>query len=142
MAAGTPDHMHGRPDDARAYAVDLQSLATIRHTVALNARRFGLADGPTNDLVLVANELATNVVRHGGGTGELWMWRRNGCVYCRVTDHGPGLREPQNAGHELTDPNALTGRGLWLIRQMIPNVAIDTGADGTTVTVSLPVVDR
>jgi len=138
MATGPPDHTVTRPDGVRPYAVDLQSLGTIRQTVAMHARRFGLADGPANDLVLVANELATNVVRHGGGKGELWLWRRNGCVYCQVGDHGPGIRDGNRAGYNLSDPNAVTGRGLWLIRQMTSHVAIDTGTDGTTVTVSVP----
>jgi anti-sigma regulatory factor (Ser/Thr protein kinase) len=35
------------------------------------------------------------------------------------------------------DPNALTGRGLWLIRQMSHQVHIETDSRGTTVTVTI-----
>jgi anti-sigma regulatory factor (Ser/Thr protein kinase) len=129
----------GRPEDAPTCAVDLSSLATLRGAVTEHGRDFGLVGEPLQDLVLVANELATNVVRHGGGTGQLWLWRSDGCVYCQVSDTGPGLRDGAHAGDKPTDANALTGRGLWLIRQMSAAVHLDTGAHGTTVTVTLPV---
>lgn len=127
-----------RPDSAHGYAVDLPALAQLRHAVTRHGQQFGLADGPLNDLILIANELATNVVRHGGGVGRMWLWHVDGCVYCQVADRGPGLRDPHDAGHKPSDPNALTGRGLWLIRQMSHQVQIDTNAQGTTVTVTIP----
>lgn len=128
-----------RPHDARAYGVDLRSLAAVRAAALLHGRQYGLSDGPLHDLVLIANELATNVVRHGGGVGRMWFWRRNGCAYCQVSDGGPGMQDPASAGEKPTDSNALTGRGLWLIRQMSDHVDIDTSNDGTTVTVTVPI---
>jgi anti-sigma regulatory factor (Ser/Thr protein kinase) len=126
-----------RPDSARGYAVDLPALAQLRNAIARHGQQYGLGDGPLNDLVLVANELATNVVRHGGGVGRMWLWHLDGCVYCQVTDRGPGLRDADHAGEKPLDPNALTGRGLWLIRQMSHRVHIETDAHGTTVTVTI-----
>ena len=128
-----------RPDDAPAYAVDLTSLASLRSAVTRHGREFGLADGPLNDLVLIANELATNVVRHGGGAGRMWLWATDGCVFCAVSDRGPGMRDAGQAGEKPSDTNALTGRGLWLIRRMSEAVHIDTSVRGTTVTVTVPV---
>lgn len=127
----------GRPADAKGLAVDLPALAQLRQAVTRHGQRFGLADGPLNDLVLIANELATNVVRHGGGVGRMWLWDLDGCVYCQVTDRGPGMRDPNQAGEKPDDPNALTGRGLWLIRQMSHQVHIETDGHGTTVTVTI-----
>jgi anti-sigma regulatory factor (Ser/Thr protein kinase) len=126
-----------RPDSARGYPVDLPALAQLRSAVTYHGRQFGLGEGPLNDLVLIANELATNVVRHGGGVGRMWLWRLDGCVYCQVTDRGPGLRDADHAGEKPGDPNALTGRGLWLIRQMSHQVHIETDAHGTTVTITI-----
>lgn len=140
---GAPIHIStggsgiGRPDDAAAYAVDLPALAQLRHAVTRHGQQFGLAEGPLGDFVLIANELATNVVRHGGGVGRMWLWHLDGCVYCQVADRGPGMRDPHNAGHKPSDPNALTGRGLWLIRQMSNQVHIETDGRGTTVTVTI-----
>ena len=128
-----------RPDGAHGYAVDLPALAQLRHAVTRHGEQFGLDDGPLNDLVLIANELATNVVRHGGGAGRMWLWQLDGCVYCQVTDRGTGMRHADDVGQKPTDPNALTGRGLWLIRQMSRQVQIETNAQGTTVTVTIPV---
>jgi anti-sigma regulatory factor (Ser/Thr protein kinase) len=128
-----------RPDTAAGYAVDLPALVALRHAVTRHGQQLGLAEGRLNDLVLIANELATNVVRHGGGVGRMWLWRRDGCVYCQVVDRGPGMSDPSHAGEKPNDPNALTGRGLWLIRQMSHQVHIDTTAQGTTVTVTIPI---
>ena len=128
-----------RPDSEAGYAVDLPALVALRHAVTRQGQQLGVAEGQLNDLVLIANELATNVVRHGGGVGRMWLWRFDGCVYCQVVDRGPGMSDPSNAGQKPDDPNALTGRGLWLIRQMSHQVHIDTTALGTTVTVTIPV---
>jgi anti-sigma regulatory factor (Ser/Thr protein kinase) len=140
---GAPIHVSSRssgivrPYGAPGYAVNLASLAQLRHAVIRHGQQFGLAEGPLNDLVLIANELATNVVRHGGGVGRMWLWHLNGCVYCQVSDRGPGMVDPNHAGERPHDPNALTGRGLWLIRQMSHQVHIETDAHGTTVTVTI-----
>ena len=90
-------------------------------------------------LYSIANELATNVIRHGGGVGRMWFWRRDGAAYCQVSDGGPGIQDPTSAGEKPTDSNALTGRGLWLVRQMSEHVDIDTSIDGTTVTVTVSI---
>jgi anti-sigma regulatory factor (Ser/Thr protein kinase) len=135
----TGSHDIVRPDSATGYAVDLPALVALRNAVTQHGQQLGLAEAQLNDLVLVANELATNVVRHGGGVGRMWLWRFDGCVYCQVVDRGPGMSDPSHAGQKPNDPNALTGRGLWLIRQMSRQVHIDTTAQGTTITVTIPI---
>jgi anti-sigma regulatory factor (Ser/Thr protein kinase) len=135
ISSGNPGIV--RPDAAQGYAVDLAALEELRHAVIRDGQRFGLTEGPLNDLVLIANELATNVVRHGGGVGRMWLWHLDGCVYCQVTDGGPGMHGAHRAGEKPRDPNALTGRGLWLIRQMSHRVHVETNAHGTTVTVTI-----
>jgi anti-sigma regulatory factor (Ser/Thr protein kinase) len=127
----------GRPSGTPALAVDRDALATVRHTVTGYARGSGLDDQAVNDLVLIANELAANVVLHGGGAGELFLWRASGLIFCQVTDHGPGMAEPERVGTVAVDQHTVTGRGLWLIRQMSDSVDIASGPDGTTVTVGL-----
>ena len=70
------------------------------------------------DLVLIANELATNVIRHGGGRGKMWLWCDDRGATCQVSDWGGGMPEPERAGTILADPESVEGRGLWLVRRM------------------------
>jgi CheY-like chemotaxis protein/anti-sigma regulatory factor (Ser/Thr protein kinase) len=134
---GSAPHVGGRPAGTPALAVDRDALTAVRRTVTGYARASGLDDEAVNDLVLIANELAANVVLHGGGDGELFLWRADSKVYCQVSDHGPGLAEPERAGTVAVGQHTVTGRGLWLIRQMSDSVTIDSGPDGTTVTVGV-----
>jgi serine/threonine-protein kinase RsbW len=113
-------------------AIDLQSLPRLRTTVATRAGQLGGGD-VRDDVVLVAHELATNVVRHGGGTGRLRLWREAGRIVCRVSDSGPGLG-PTCA--EPPGPSTPGGRGLWIARRLA-DVRIETGPSGTTVVAAL-----
>ena len=63
-----------------------------------------------NDLVLAANEIATNSVRHAGGWGLLRVWRDAGALVCEVTDHGSGLGALP-APHR-PEPDQVDGYGL------------------------------
>jgi anti-sigma regulatory factor (Ser/Thr protein kinase) len=125
------------PDETPAFTVDIGSLAGLRQEVSRQARRNGNTGTPAQDLVLIANEWATNVIRHGGGRGVMWLWRHGTALYCRATDRGRGMPDPQNAGSTAADPDATTGRGLWLIRQLSQRVHITSGPSGTTVTVAV-----
>jgi anti-sigma regulatory factor (Ser/Thr protein kinase) len=96
-----------------------------------------LGAGPrVDDLVLIAHELASNAVRHGGGSGRLRLWRDDYRVICRVSDGGRGIA---SVAEELPGPRSEGGRGLWIARRLAA-VRIDTGPGGTTVTaaVALP----
>ncbi len=130
-----------RPRDAPSRMVDLGSLAAVRSFVDQHARITGLPSDAVDDLVLAANELATNVVRHGGGHGWVWVWCTGGVVYCQMTDRGPGLTAPELAGESPSAPGALTGRGLWMIRKLTDRMLLETGPGGTTVTVATA-IDR
>ena len=41
--------------------------------------------------MVAVNELLTNAVRHGGGSGHVALWLEAGSVVCQVTDHGTGM---------------------------------------------------
>jgi serine/threonine-protein kinase RsbW len=116
------------------HIVDVDSLAAIRSIISKAGRSAGLSEDATTDLVLAVNELATNVVRHGGGTGLMWVWSANGCVFCRVTDSGPGMTVPRI---EPPPPGSVTGRGFWMIQRMTDKMDVQTGPHGTTVTIAI-----
>lgn len=111
----------------------------LRRQVAAHAQALGMSRRDVSTLKVVFSELATNVVRHGGGTGRVTVWRHGSQLYCQVTDHGPGIPDP-NAGNTPPDPTASHGRGLWMCRQMTIELIITTGdrQPGTAVTAVLP----
>ncbi|MEV6842195.1 ATP-binding protein [Actinoplanes sp. NPDC051411] len=113
--------------------ISLAGLEGLRTKVAAWMNRLGAAR-VRDDVVLVAHELATNVVRHGGGFGRLRVWRESGRIVCRVSDSGPGMpalvQEP-----EARRPG---GRGLWIARRLA-DVRIQSGPSGTVVVAAMPV---
>lgn len=130
------------PPAAHSFAVDLPALSRLRAEVARYGRDAGLDEETGNDLVLAVNELLTNVVRHGGGAGRMWLWHDDSWFYCLVADHGPGLpMAPKELFESQPTPTAPTGRGLWLIWQFVDRVRIQTGPGGTAVTIALPLAD-
>jgi anti-sigma regulatory factor (Ser/Thr protein kinase) len=65
------------------------------------------------DAVVVASELASNAVQHGGGDPVLELLRRDDRVVVRVGDEQSGL--PRRQPH---DPSASRGRGLLIVEAM------------------------
>jgi serine/threonine-protein kinase RsbW len=112
-------------------------LVSLRGAVAAHGDRLGLSPERLDDLLLIAHEMASNAIRHGGGRGRLRLWRRRDEVFCRVEDWGRGLAAGLNAGREIPAPGAASGRGLWLIRQLADDVHIRTGPAGTAVTATV-----
>ncbi len=124
-------------------AFDADTLYQLRSAVAAHGSDLGLVEATLTDLVLVAHELASNAVRHGGvnstDPGRLRLWRDRDAVLCEVSDHGPGVADPDTAGRFPPPPGANGGRGLWIIRQVVHDLAIETGPDGTTITAAISV---
>jgi anti-sigma regulatory factor (Ser/Thr protein kinase) len=111
----------------------LDGLSAVRRVAKQAARQSGADEYQADAVVIVANELATNAIMHGGGTGRLRVWRTPTHVVCEVSDSGPGLPDPFGAGWVPVPPEADCGRGLWLVRRLADTVEIDSGDGGTTV---------
>jgi anti-sigma regulatory factor (Ser/Thr protein kinase) len=113
--------------------ISLSGLEGLRTRITAWMNRLGAAK-VRDDVVLVAHELATNVIRHGGGFGRLRMWRERGRIVCWVSDAGPGMpalvREP--------DQQRPGGRGLWIARRLA-DVHIESGPSGTTVVAAMAI---
>jgi anti-sigma regulatory factor (Ser/Thr protein kinase) len=125
---------------------DVSGLIALRSAVAAHAAALGLPAGRSGDLVLMAHELATNAVAHGGGQGRLRMWCADDHIYCRVADRGPGLPPGSRAGRERPPLGATGSRGLWLVRVLADDLDIASGPAGTAITILMKVgggeVDR
>ena len=116
---------------------DRDDLYALRAAVAAHAAHLGAPPERVAHVVIVASELASNAVRHGGGGGRLRLWRTDGRVCCEVRDAGPGLADPR-AGTVPPSTRTAGGRGLWIVRRLASDVWIESGGYGTQVTAVLP----
>ncbi len=115
-----------------------KDLYALRAAVTAHAHAAGASPGSVDSLLIAVGELASNAVRHGGGTGTLRLWVSDGRLLCQVSDHGPGFTDPQLSGRDPIPPTAPGGRGLWIVRQICPHVSIDSDDTGTVVTIAVP----
>jgi anti-sigma regulatory factor (Ser/Thr protein kinase) len=112
---------------------DAGTLYALRSALAAHASDLGLTGPQLERLAIVAGELATNAVRHGGGTGRLRLWRDRSLLHCEISDRGPGI--PDTAvGATPPDPMTRSGRGMWICRQLSDALLIETEPNGSTVT--------
>jgi anti-sigma regulatory factor (Ser/Thr protein kinase) len=113
---------------------DADGLSALRAAVASRGVRLGMSGQSLGALMVVATELAVNVILHGGGSGRLRVWGDGFRVYCQVSDDGPGIAEPDTAGVQPVMATVDTGRGLWMARQFASELFIVSSVAGTTVT--------
>ena len=105
-------------------------LAPVRRFAADVAVEAGMEDR-TADVALVVGELATNSVRHGGGSGTLRLWRQGRALVCEVSDRGH-IVDPLIGRRRPLD-HQIGGRGLWLVNQLCDLVQIRSTPSGSTV---------
>ncbi|MDA0634800.1 ATP-binding protein [Nonomuraea sp. MCN248] len=111
---------------------DRDSLVALRREVERRSEQEGLAGLALYRFVVAVNEITTNAVRHGGGSGRLSLWKGPGRLRCEVTDRGGGL--PAGAEQAPAPPStAANGRGLLLARHGASRIDVRSGADGTSV---------
>ena len=114
---------------------DRDSLAAVRELVTERAMEAGLSHAHADVLVLAVNELATNSIRHGGGSGRLQVWEDGDFVICQVEDGGR-IEEPM-VGRLQPVLDETGGRGLWLANQLCDLVQVRTFEDGNVVRIHM-----
>ncbi len=134
--AGLIDELFGAPlDPAPGDAVAIEivgpQLVALREFVREQAVRHGIAADRVDDLVLAANEIGTNSVRHAGGRCTARVWFAGAAVVCEVLDGGH-FTDPL-LGRFAPPPDAARGRGLWLANHLCDLVQIRSSRAGTTV---------
>jgi anti-sigma regulatory factor (Ser/Thr protein kinase) len=115
---------------------DADGLYALRAAVAAHASRLGAVPPVLERLLIVAGELASNAVRHGGGSGRLRLWRTGTELRCQVSDQGPGMAD-RTVGSQPPGPIATSGRGMWICGRLCDDLIIESGGRGTTVTAVL-----
>jgi anti-sigma regulatory factor (Ser/Thr protein kinase) len=123
------------PTGTVTITVDLHTVRAARHFVAEQADRAGLAAERIENITIAVNELATNAVKYGGGSGELAVWAQDDRLVCQLSDGG-SLTDPL-AGRIPAAPEAPGGRGLLLVNQLCDLVRVHTTSAGTTTRIQL-----
>lgn len=108
-------------------------LAQVRSFVSRHGAQAGLSAERVEDLVLVANELATNSVLYGGADGTVGIWRNGHAVICEVRD--AGIIQDPLIGRRAPGTAQQGGRGLWMANQLCDLVQVRSSVKGTVVRV-------
>jgi len=106
-------------------------LAAMRAVVWRCAREAGLSDIRAADLVIAANEVAANTMRHARTAGTLAIWHDADEITCQVTD--TGVNHDPLAGARIPRNGATTGYGLWIVHRVCDRVDLHSDESGTTV---------
>jgi anti-sigma regulatory factor (Ser/Thr protein kinase) len=124
-----------RPTDAVLRGIyGAGDITATRRTVAQYARKVGLPEEKVEVLELAASELATNSVRHAGGTGSVAMWLTPGATIVEFTDSGH-VTDPLT-GRLMPSLEQEGGRGLYLVNQLCDLVQLRSSPQGTTIRIT------
>lgn len=123
LARPSAEPLSEPPGDVAQLAFGRRTLGDLRRVVRACAVGAGVEHERMLDLVLAANEVATNSVLHGGGKGVLRTWREPDAVVCEVRDAGHGIGDPL-AGRRRPGRTHPGGRGLWLANQLADLVQV------------------
>ncbi|GAA2888266.1 hypothetical protein Acy02nite_81530 [Actinoplanes cyaneus] len=108
---------------------DLDTVAALRAAVSRLLSVVGLPDPVRYKLVLAIHEAVANAIRHGGGSGRMWLWSHTGSLWCEISDDGPGL--PAHVTVPTVAPTDLAeGSGLWLINEVVDDLTITSTPTG------------
>lgn len=100
----------------------------------------------SSDLLIAASEAASNASKYGRREDERSELRVRCAlsgtdVLITVVDDGPGFA-PEQGSDEPPDPLAVGGRGMFLMRELMDDLAIDSRPSGTTVLMRRKVFDE
>lgn len=134
IPSGCDEPLPSPPPTARFLTFGIDNLARLRTLTDDAASAAGLGEARRKDLVLAVNELSTNAIRHGDGTGTFRLWERPQEIVCQVEDRGGPIADPL-VGRRLPVPHEGSGLGLWMVNQLCDLVEVRTSEQGTTVRV-------
>jgi anti-sigma regulatory factor (Ser/Thr protein kinase) len=106
-------------------------LEVVRHFVADRAHAGGLSGERMEGFVLAIDEVVTNSLRHGGGSGQMRIWSEDRSIVADVSD--AGVITEQLVGRIRPELDRSDGRGLWIANHFCDLVQIRSSAAGTTV---------
>lgn len=125
------DDLPRAPSDAECLSFDHNSLGLVRRTIDEAGQDAGLKSDRLDDYVLAVNEIATNSVRYGGGSGVLRWWDDASALICEISDSG-WIHDPL-AGRVRPPLDQPNGRGLWMANQLCDLLQLRSSPRGTVI---------
>ncbi|HEX6255528.1 MAG TPA: sensor histidine kinase [Euzebyales bacterium] len=106
-------------------------LAQLRAFVRAEARSAGLAPERVDDLVLAANEVASNSLMYAGGGADVRMWVTAEGVVCDIRDGG-SITDPL-MGRMAPGADEHDARGLWIVNEVCDLAQVRSSTAGSVV---------
>jgi anti-sigma regulatory factor (Ser/Thr protein kinase) len=127
--AGSEDAHPAEGQEAGVRVPDrLDSIPAARAFLARLLDGWGIADEVIDDASLLASELMSNAVKHGGGVVDLQIEAEDGLLHVGVHDNSDGAPTITEAG-----PSSPGGRGMWIVQSVAHDWGTDPDASGKTV---------
>jgi anti-sigma regulatory factor (Ser/Thr protein kinase) len=132
-----PDELVAALAPEPATAPDLRAVSSSGDPVALRealAAELAAAAVPparAMHMLVAANELFANAVRHGGGVRAVRAGLVDDWFVVEVTDAGPGFHDP-TAGFLPPRPDLHRGAGLWIARRLVSRLELLPADPGLT----------
>ena len=116
------DEPLSQPTSAAVLSFGDRQLRDVRRFVADQCVIAGVRGARSDEAVLAVNELATNSLLYGGGSGTLRVWTEAGVLIFEVQDRGC-IGDPL-VGRQRPALNSPGGRGLWIVNQVCDLVQV------------------
>jgi serine/threonine-protein kinase RsbT len=111
-------------------------VAAIRRSARSLAGDVGFDLHDSERIAIATTEVATNLVRHAGGGHIAISPIMGACgagIQIMSTDHGPGIRDVEQALRDGFSTAGGLGSGLPAVHRLMDELAIETGDRGTTI---------
>jgi anti-sigma regulatory factor (Ser/Thr protein kinase) len=109
-----------------------QDATTFREQLSAELAGASAPESGVVNMLVAANEVFDNALRHGGGPTALRAGLADGWFVCEIADRGPGLDDPL-AGYVPPTPGQPGREGLWIARQLVSRLDLIPAEPGLTV---------
>ncbi|MDR2431147.1 MAG: ATP-binding protein [Candidatus Margulisbacteria bacterium] len=127
-----------RQEDVVTFPALPQYVGAVRSALGDFLAAAGLGDEAAADLKAAVSEACANIVRYAYadklGNMEIRFARKPGAVAVTVADRGRGFDPDHPPRRSLKDEDIHLGLGLKLMRSLVDELKIRSGASGTVVT--------
>lgn len=111
-----------------------EDILIARRMVKKETERLGFRSVDRTRITTAVSELTRNIVRYAG-TGELIASTDRTGIEIVCSDHGPGMPDVKQAMQEGYSTAGTLGMGLIGAKRLMDRFDIETGSDGTKITI-------